>query len=188
MVFNRHSNLVGQHAFLSPSKFAWVRYGEEKFAESYMNHLAVKKGTELHDFAAQCIRLGIRLPKTQETLNMYVNDAIGYKMTPEQPLQPFRNSLNAFGTADAISFRNDMLRIHDLKTGIVPAHMEQLLIYSAFFCLEYQIKPNDISTELRIYQNNEILVCSPDPEEIQSVIDQTIMGNSIIEKLSMEVD
>lgn len=188
MNFNKHSNLVGQHAFLSPSKFSWIRYDEDKFAESYSNFLASKKGTELHDFAAQCIRLGIKLPKNHNTLNMYVNDAIGFKMTPEQPLQPFPNSMLAFGTADAICFRNDILRIHDLKTGAIPAHMDQLLVYAAFFCLEYKFDPKAIHSELRIYQNNEIFVCEPDPEEIQTVMDQTILGNSVIERLNMEVN
>jgi hypothetical protein len=37
---------------------------------------------------------------------MYVNDAIGYQMTPEQPIY---YSENCVGTADAISFKNDFL-------------------------------------------------------------------------------
>lgn len=186
MKFNKHSNLIGQHSFLSPSKHSWLRYSEDKFEEAYNNFLAAKRGTELHEFAADCIRMGIRLPKAQHTLNMYVNDAISYKMTPEQPIQPFANSMYAFGTADAISFHKDMLRIHDLKTGVTPASMDQLLIYEAFFCLEYRVKPTDIKSELRIYQNDEIFVCTPDPEEVQAVMDQTILGNSILEKLNME--
>ena len=50
------------------------------------------------------------------------------KMTPEQILY---YSDNCFGTADAILFRNNFLRIHDLKTGKIPAHMEQLEIYAS---------------------------------------------------------
>ena len=98
MNFNKHSNLEGQHAFLGASKFHWIRYDEEKIVESYSKFLATLKGTELHEFAAQCIRLGQKLPKQQKTLNMYVNDAIGFKMIPEQPLY---YSDNCFGTADA---------------------------------------------------------------------------------------
>ena len=98
---------------------------------------------------AQCIMLNQKLPKSKQTLNMYVNDAIGFKMTPEQILY---YSDNCFGTADAILFRNNFLRIHDLKTGKIPAHMEQLEIYAALFCLEYKVKPADIEMELRIYQ------------------------------------
>ena len=61
-----------------------------------------KKGTELHFFASECIRLGIKLPKTKATLNMYVNDGIGYHMQEEQMLF---YSENCFGTTDTISFR-----------------------------------------------------------------------------------
>ena len=86
MNFNRHSNLEGQHAFLGASKYHWINYSEDKVAEAYSKFLATQKGTVLHDFAARCISLGQKLPKSQKTLNMYVNDAIGYKMTPEQVL------------------------------------------------------------------------------------------------------
>ena len=167
MIFNRHSNLEGQHAFLGASKYHWLNYDEEKVAEVYSNYLATQKGTVLHDFAAQCIRLGQKLPKSQKSLNMYVNDAIGYKMTPEQVLF---YSENCFGTADAIAFRDGFLRIHDLKTGMTPAHMEQLQIYAALFCLEYRIEPIDIQMELRLYQFNEILIQEPEPELIRSII------------------
>ena len=134
MNFNKHSHLEGQHAFLSASKYHWTGYDVEKLTDSYLKYLATQRGVELHDFACQCIRLGIRLPRRSETLNLYVNDAIGYKMTPEQVLY---YSYNSFGTADAISFRNKMLRIHDLKTGVSPTSMRQLEIYAALFCLEY---------------------------------------------------
>lgn len=132
MNFNNHSNLEGQHAFLGASKYHWINYSEDKVADAYSKFLATQKGTVLHAFAAQCISLGQKLPKSQKTLNMYVNDAIGYKMTPEQTLF---YSENCFGTADSISYRSGLLRIHDLKTGIIPAHMEQLMIYAALFCL-----------------------------------------------------
>ena len=115
MNFAKHSNLEGQHAFLSASGYHWINYSEEKIADAYAKYRAAQRGTALHAFAAQCIKLGQRLPKSQKTLNMYVNDAIGYKMTPEQILY---YSPNCFGTADAISFRKDILRIHDLKTGV----------------------------------------------------------------------
>ena len=82
MNFNRHSKLEGQHAFLGASKYHWINYDENKVAESYSRFLATQKGTQLHAFAAQCIKLGQKLPRTHKTLNEYVNDAIGYKMTP----------------------------------------------------------------------------------------------------------
>lgn len=122
MNFNNHSNLEGQHAFLGASKYHWINYSEDKVADAYSKFLATQKGTVLHAFAAQCISLGQKLPKSQKTLNMYVNDAIGYKMTPEQTLF---YSENCFGTADSISYRSGLLRIHDLKTGIIPAHKLQ---------------------------------------------------------------
>lgn len=183
MNFNDHSNLSGQHAFLGASKYHWINYDEEKVAEAYSNFLAKEKGTVLHDFAAQCIRLKQKLPKSKKTLNMYVNDAIGYRMTPEVMLY---YSENCFGTADAINFQNGLLRIHDLKTGVVQASMNQLLVYTALFCLEYKIKPTDIETELRIYQSDEILVHTPIPDEIYPIMHKIVDFDKIIKKIRAE--
>ena len=142
--------------------------------------MAQQRGTELHEFAATCIKLGQKLPKSSKTLNMYVNDAIGYKMTPELVLY---YSENCFGTTDAISFRNGLLRIHDLKTGVTPAHMEQLYIYAALFCLEYKMKPSDIEIETRLYQSDNILVDNPTPEIIVPIIDKIITFDKVIRKI-----
>lgn len=150
---------------------------------SYQNYLKVQKGTEIHDFAKKAIQLKIKLPKSKKTLNMYVNDAIGYQMTPEQPLY---FSENCFGTADCISFKNNFLRIHDLKTGDTPAHMEQLLIYEALFCLEYQMDPNKIESELRIYQGDEILIERPDPKDIEYVMDKIVYFDHQLNKMKEE--
>ena len=180
MLFNNHKDLEGSHAFLGASKYHWINYDPEKLAATYKNYLATLKGTELHDFAAKAINLGVKLPKAKKTLNMYVNDAIGYKMTPEQVLY---YSDNCFGTADSISFRNGLLRIHDLKTGVTPAHMEQLEIYVALFCLEYKIKPTDIDVELRLYQSDEVLVHKPMADEIVPIIDKIITFDKIINRL-----
>lgn len=185
MNFNKHLSVEGKHAFLGASKYHWVNYDEDKLANAYLKHMATLKGTILHEFAAQCIRLGQKLPKSQKTLNMYVNDAIGYKMTPEQILY---YSDNCFGTADAITFRNGLLRIHDLKTGITPAHMEQLEIYVALFCLEYKIKPSDIDVELRLYQLDEILVHKPMADEIVPIIDKIITFDKVINRLKKIVN
>lgn len=180
MIFNKHSKLEGQHAFLGASRYHWINYDEAKLEESYSKFLAIKKGTELHEFAAQCIRLGQKLPKSKKTLNLYVNDAIGYKMVPEQPLY---YSENCFGTADAIVYRNGMLRIHDLKTGNTPTHMEQLEVYAALFCLEYKMKPGDMDMELRIYQNNEILYHQPTAEDIAPIMDKIVTFDKIIDRV-----
>ena len=180
MIFNKHSNLEGQHAFLGASKYHWINYDEEKLADSYSKFLAVQQGTILHDFAARCIELGQKLPKSNKTLNMYVNDAIGYKMIPEQVLY---YSDNCFGTADSIIFRNNFLRIHDLKTGQIPAHMEQLMIYAALFCLEYDISPADIEIELRIYQNDNVLYSNPTVEDIAPIMDKIITFDKVINNI-----
>lgn len=185
MNFLKHSNLEGQHAFLGASKYHWINYDENKVAESYSKFLAMQRGTILHDFAAQCIRLGQKLPKSRKTLNMYVNDAIGYKMTPEQVLY---YSDNCFGTADSICFRNNLLRIHDLKTGVIPAHMEQLEIYAALFCLEYKIKPGDIDMELRLYQSDEVLYHKPTVEDIAPIMDKIITFDKIINRIKEQED
>lgn len=180
MIFNDHSKLEGLHAFLGASKYHWINYDENKVADAYSKFLAKQKGTVLHDFACQCIRLGQPLRKSQKTLNMYVNDAIGFKMIPEQILF---YSENCFGTADAIIFRNKFLRIHDLKTGVIPAHMEQLKIYAALFCLEYKVDPAEIDIELRIYQNNEILFDEPTAEDIVPIMDKIVMFDKVIDKI-----
>ena len=185
MNFLKHSDLIGQHAFLGASKYHWLNYDEDKVANTYLNMLAVQRGTELHDFAAQCIKLGQKLPASKKTLNMYVNDAIGYKMTPEQVLY---YSDNCFGTTDAIAFRNNFLRIHDLKTGDTPAHMEQLYIYVAIFCLEYKIKPSSIGIETRIYQFNDFIVNNPTPEIIVPIMDKIITFDRVINKIKQQED
>lgn len=182
MNFNKHYDLEGQHAFLSASKYHWVNYDSEKLTDAYTKFLATQQGTKLHEFAKQCIELGIKLPKTKKTLNMYVNDAIGYKMQPEQPLF---YSENCFGTADTISFKQNFLRIHDLKTGVTPASIRQLEVYTALFCLEYDVKPQEIEIELRLYQSDEILIHIPNPDDILYIMDKIIMFDKQIDKIKM---
>src|SRR6478735_2554298 len=136
MRFNPHSDLNGYHAFLSASKHHWVNYTDEKLDRAFVANQAALRGTQMHDLARDLIRMGVKLPRTPKTINMYVNDGIGFRMIPEQVLY---YSPNAFGTADTISFRKDLLRISDLKTGITPTSMRQLEVYTAFFCLEYRV-------------------------------------------------
>lgn len=183
MDFNRHSDLAGAHAFLSPSKYHWINYDHDKLVETFRNSEAAVRGTRLHNFAREAIELGIKLPRSPKTLNMYVNDAIGYRMTPEQPLM---YSYNAFGTADAISFRNDMLRIHDLKTGVSPVSMKQLEIYVALFCLEYKKDPRKIGCEVRIYKEDEVLLHEPIIDDILFIMDRIVEFDKIIEHLKEE--
>ena len=172
MIFNEHSRLRNQHAFLSASQYHWLNYDDDKLMQVFSNAMAKVRGTKLHDFA-----------KSKRTLNMYVNDAIGYRMTPEQILY---YSDNCFGTADAISFRNGLLRIHDLKTGTTPASVAQLEIYAALFCLEYNCKPSDIDMELRIYQSDDVTVFEPEADDIQSIMDKIIYFDRLINEIKME--
>lgn len=179
MNFNDHKKILGMHAFLGASKHSWLRYTDEKMQTVYTNAKAAERGTRIHSFAAEAIALGEKLRKSKRTVCLYVNDAIDYKMTPEQVLF---YSENCFGTADAISFRNNELRIHDLKTGSNPASMEQLEIYAALFCLEYRKKPKGISIELRIYQNDQVLIDNPEPEKIEFIMDKIKHFDSLIKQ------
>lgn len=183
MNWNTHSAIKGSHAFLGASKYHWVNYTDDKLIEAYTRFTAAQRGTRLHDLASELISLGQKLPRSKKTLNMYVNDAIGFRMRSEQPLF---YSENCFGTADAISFKDGLLRIHDLKTGVIPAHMEQLLVYSALFCLEYRMKPSDIRMELRIYQNDEVLVHNPEVDEVVPIIDKIVSFDKLLNKIKAE--
>lgn len=185
MRFREHSNLSGSHAFLSPSNYHWVNYDEQKLAAKVHSSFAAQRGTELHDLAQRMIRLGVRLPDTQQTLNSYVNDCIGFRMVPEQTLFYSRN---CYGTTDAIGFREreKRLRIFDLKTGILTTKVTQLEIYGALFCLEYDFMPNDLEMEFRIYQNDEVRIYEGDPVSIMRIMDNIKYFDRLIEELRME--
>lgn len=180
MNFNKHSEkLKGTHVFLGASKYSWINYEEDKLIEVYKNYQATQRGTQLHALAADLINMGVKVERKKRTFNMYVNDAIGFKMTPEVTLM---YSDNCFGTADAVYFNENkgFLRIHDLKTGVTPAKMEQLRIYAAYFCLEYGYSPSDLDMELRIYQSNDIKIETPDEEVILPIIDKIVRFDELI--------
>lgn len=183
MLFNTHSNLVGQHAFLGPSKYHWINYDPEKLATVYANAQMAERGVRLHALAHEAINLGVKMPRTAKSFNMYVNDAIGYRMTTEQILF---YSLNCYGTCDTISFRNNLLRIHDLKTGIIAGAPSQLEIYTAIFCLEYNKKPGEIDIELRIYQDENDQIWNPDVDIIAHIMSKIITFDKQLEKLKIE--
>lgn len=204
MIFNEHSNLEGQHAFLGASQYRWLNYTEEDLRGAYLRSYAQQIGTILHELVKDLISSRIKVNKMDKHLVLlplvkagvpraaidmdwifpnfmaYVNDAIGFHMTPEVVLV---HSYNCFGTADAIAFRDDFLRIHDYKSGAIPAKMEQLEIYAALFCLEYKKKPMDISTELRIYQGSEVLVHNPEPALIMDICNRIIRNDNIIDEI-----
>lgn len=207
MIFNQHSDLEGQHAFLGASKNSWLNYDQDKLATAYKRQYANQIGTILHDLAHRCIKNRVKLSKSDrhlvlltllengipqglidandilETLAPFVNDALGFRMETEQVLY---YSENAFGTADAISFKNNFLRIHDYKSGVLPVHMEQLYIYAALFCLEYVVKPENIKIELRIYQSGEALCEEPDPETIRAIMNKIVDSDRFLRKLKEE--
>lgn len=172
----------GDHAFLGASTYSrWLNKDIDAIVEKYRNFMiATRKGTEDHDFARRCIERKQRLPRSNTTLNMYVNDAIGFRMKPEVVLY---YSPVAFGTADAIDYneKKKFLRIHDLKTGVTPASMHQLEIYAAYFFLEYtDVKLAETEIELRIYQNNDILIANPTIEEIAPIMDKIVVTSKAL--------
>lgn len=190
MIFNDHSRLEGQHAFLGASKFRWINWDDATLEQRYYGQYAQHLGTSIHLLADSLIKSRIRLSKSDKKiidlhlynarvpkgaynaeailLNLipFVNDAIGYRMDSEIILF---YSHQAFGTTDAISYneKERLLRIHDLKTGTTATHMEQLIVYAALFCLEYKKRPQDIKIILRIYQNFEIMEHEPDPAVVE---------------------
>ena len=186
MIFNNHERFRGKHAFLSPSQCSWLNYSDEKLMQRIEAQEAIERGTALHEYAEQAIKLGIhQLEKNPEfpSVSQFINDAIDMHMTPEVPLVW---SDNFYGTADAISFgrekRKDILRIHDLKTGETPAKFEQLRTYAALFCLEYGYTPGEIKTELCIYQFGKIKKECPTAEDILPIMDKIQRFDDILDQ------
>lgn len=179
MNFNRHSELIGKHAFLSPSSSAWLNYDEQKLEARYHTRRSALRGTDLHALAHEAIRLGVALEASQGAIAAYVDDALEYGLVCEQHLF---YSENCFGSADTIGFRDGLLRISDLKTGIVATTFRQLHVYDALFCLEYHVDPFEIGHELRIYQRDEIRIDNPDPSLIDSIMEKIVHFDNQIEQ------
>ena len=207
MDWNKHPEIEGRHAFLSPSKSTWLRKSDDEIAENYISSYAQQIGTLVHAYAADRIKyryeiadadartlkfelvrqsipeIAIDMDYIFPTVQRYINDSIACGMDPEVPL---KYSDRCFGTADAIQFRRKKLRIHDLKTGVSPAKIDQLMIYAALFFHEYSYKPESIHTELRIYQAGDILLCEPTAKEIREVMEIIIHEDQVIESLLAE--
>lgn len=180
MNWKTYSALTNTHAFLSPSRHHWINYSDEKLIESFKNHQRIALGTRLHKLAAELISLARLQPQNAESFNAFVNDAIGYGMTPEVLLY---YSPRCYGTTDAIKYEDGSLRIHDLKTGKTPGSMKQLLIYAALFCLDYEIDPLDLKTVfLRIYQNEEVIELNPRPPDIFEITKRIISADKILQE------
>jgi len=187
--FNRHLEVEGRHSFLSPSKYHWHNYDDDKILAAYDKHMTHALGTRLHAWAAETIKLGISMPDNTKTINMYVNDCVGYRMSVEVPLV---YSINAFGTADAIWFGPNsnpdspfkyILRIFDLKNGESPTSKTQLVCYAALFCLEYRVRPMEIEFDLRIYQSDDVQMFETDAEDIAYMMDRYVVANKLIESM-----
>lgn len=161
----------------------------------YTKYTFLSSNLKISDYGMTLIKNVRLLPRdVYETVRHYINDGIGYKMTTEQPLV---YSDNLFGTADTISFKNNVLRIHDLKTGATQVHMEQLATYAALFCLEYgpkyNFKPGDLEYELRIYQWNGdendpqyAIIDKPTAMDIVPIIDRIVQIEKIANKFDKE--
>ncbi len=208
--FFDHSRDVpsGSHAILSPSKYSWTNYDSPENIYNLMySTYAQEIGTLLHKLAETAIKYRVKIPKVAarpiillwllangiprgiidtdkyvSNFVAYVNDAIGFDMTPEVVL---KYSDNFFGTADAIRFNEKkmQLRIHDYKSGITKPCLRQLEIYAALFCMEYKIKPKDLQIELRIYWQDEIILGEPTPADIVPIIEKGIELDKFINNL-----
>lgn len=209
MLWNNHYKDVpeGAHAMLGASQHAWLNYDEEKLFIFYKRKYAQAIGTWTHDYARRYIRWGqkarsgdktglfvhlldnhipanaININALFDTWKLYVNDAIQNRMHPEQVLYFSRNS---FGTADAISFRRNKLKIFDLKTGEGKASMAQLYIYAALFCLEYEYSPGEIEMETRIYQSGDYVIEHPEASDILPIMDQIETFDDLLERYKEE--
>lgn len=177
----------GEHAFLGASNHAWYNYDDEKLVRIYINKLASSRGTMLHDLACRLIKAKINLPDNGSTLSLYVNDTIRFGLRPEEKL--FYSKF-AYGTADGIDFKDGVLKVSDLKTGKTKVSFLQLRIYTALFLLCYPEIPlkNVRKIELRIYQNNEILMETPEIDEIFPVMDKIQRYSRILEELEENYD
>lgn len=122
----------------------------------------------------------INLEQIFPTLMAYVNDGIGFGMSPEVKL---KHSDEAFGTVDTICFTRNVLRIHDLKTGVKPASFEQLIIYAALYFLEYKKKLEKVEVVLALYQNGEIFEYRPDKSEIAEKMETIITDATYVQKI-----
>lgn len=188
MEWKKHFNLEGKHAILSPSQPAWLKYDDERLLQYALNVQAKDRGTRLHEWAAETIKLGIKqaVPRGKvKTVESHINDAIAYRMSPEVLLY---YSDYIFGTADAICFRNNKLRIHDLKTGSGRVHPEQLVVYAALFCLEYKEDPERLSEIiLQIYQNDEITVIDVTDEDVRETMTAIVHLDDVLRKENVTI-
>ena len=198
MIWNSHSKDVpeGAHAALGASQHAWLNYDDDKMFEAWRRRYAQSIGTLAHSYARDYIQWGqkakagdktglfvhllknhipaqaININSLFETWKLYVNDCVQARMRPEQVLY---FSPNSFGTADAISFKNEKLRVFDLKTGDREASMDQLYY-----------RPGSIDIETRIYQKGDYTEEHPTAEDILPIMDTIKQFDKLIESYKEE--
>lgn len=187
MKFNRHPELEGLHAFLSPSNHSWQRYSEDHLVTTWENNKKKEQGTRIHAFASEAIKLRMRMdPEDVRAVNLFVNDAIGFGMSSEVPL--FANKF-VFGTADAIVYDEHahILRIHDLKTGTGAVHsFDQLNAYAALFMIEYKLNPQDIVIIERLYQFDGFIEQEAPTDHILDLMAKINASGDILEEAEQQ--
>lgn len=185
MRFKRHSALSELHATLSPSQYHWIRYDDEKLERTIISNLQKQRGTEEHAYAQNAIALRILQVESPAALHRYINDSIRWRLNPEQTLF---YSVHCFGHADACGYneRTRVFRVSDYKSGKNTASMDQLKIYCALFCLEYDYMPHDISQEMRIYQGKTPREELADPHEIMIIMDRIKTFSARIDEIREE--
>lgn len=185
--FNAHQQYQNSHAYLSASQHSWLNYTDQRMRDVFFDRLMAQRGTELHAFAERANKLGLKMPRNHQTINEFINDGLGCDMSSEVMLF---YSPNCYGTADLIGYneKKKLLRIFDLKTGIIPVkEFGQLHIYGALFCLEYGVNPEDISFEFRIYQDDEVKIDdSFTNEDIRDIMTKIVHFDNILTAMQEE--
>jgi hypothetical protein len=59
-------------------------------------------------------------------------------------------------------------------------------VYAAFLFLEYKIKPEETEIELRIYQNDDVVIGNPTTKDIKPIMNKIILFDKKAEKLKLE--
>ena len=157
----------------------------------YTKYTNLSPDGTVSDFAMKLIKSVRFIPSdVLGAIRRYINDGIGFKMEVEKTLY---YSDYVFGTADTIVFRDNCLHIHDLKSGLTPAHPEQLMVYASLFCLEYGptygFKPGNIKFDLRMYKHDYedyVLRMEPTGDDIVPIMDRIIKITKVANKIDKE--
>jgi hypothetical protein len=147
----------------------------EKYMEKYSKYYD-------HEFGTLLLKHLHYIPgEAFLTTKQFINDSIGFRMESEKRLTV---SSMIYGTADAVRYytKENLLRVSDLKTGKRPAKIEQVFIYAALYCYEYNLKPLNTNFEARIYQNGEIFIEQPSGEDIDDILKNILHKDEVAKK------